>query len=240
MQTPSLITRDGQAILHDPAVLPQVPPQFFDPEWHREKGTVTGQAKGRGQACFLRFDGHDLVLRPYLRGGLMGRINADRFARRGAEPSRAFKEYRLLAWMRAQGLPVPHPVAALYAPKGPFYRAALATSTVEGAQPLADILHARAIDTGDWQCIGAVIRQMHNKGVDHSDLNCRNILLDADHSPWLIDFDKCTRRRAGAWQAGNLARLQRSLHKERGLHPRLHYADADWDALRTGYEAAQP
>jgi 3-deoxy-D-manno-octulosonic-acid transferase len=76
---------------------------------------------------------------------------------------------------------------------------------------------------------------MHALGVDHTDLNCRNILLDAAGQPWLIDFDKCLRRPDGPWTQANIDRLQRSLRKEQAKHLGLHWQDADWQALLEGY-----
>ncbi|MGM0648706.1 MAG: lipopolysaccharide kinase InaA family protein, partial [Bacteroidota bacterium] len=49
--------------------------------------------------------------------------------------------------------------------------------------------------------------------LDHVDLNARNILIDPQHKPWLIDLDRCRLRRPGGWQNANLNRLERSLHK---------------------------
>jgi tRNA A-37 threonylcarbamoyl transferase component Bud32 len=80
---------------------------------------------------------------------------------------------------------------------------------------------------------------MHNAGVDHSDLNCRNILIDAQDKVWLIDFDKCQRRGAGHWRAKNLERLKRSLRKEQAKGAGLHWSQGDWEELLAGYESAK-
>ena len=58
-----------------------------------------------------------------------------------------------------------------------------------------------------------MIRRFHNEGLDHVDLNARNILIDDRDMPWLIDLDRCRLRDPGRWQTGNLARLERSLEK---------------------------
>lgn len=226
---------DGQAILYDPRFLPQITPRIFDLQWLRHNGHLTGSAPGRGQAQFLRVMGHDLVLRPYRRGGMMGRINTQFYLRLGAGRSRAFREFRLLDWMQARGLSVPRPVAARYATLGPLYRADLITERIAGARPLADLLHDATLPGAIWGRIGHCIGQMHALGVDHTDLNCRNILLDAQQKVWLIDFDKCRRRKNGAWKDANLARFRRSLDKETSLHPQLHWSDADWSGLMYGY-----
>jgi tRNA A-37 threonylcarbamoyl transferase component Bud32 len=229
-------TINGQVMLHDPQIIPRITPQVFDPDWQSQQGHVQGTATGRGRAVFLTLAGHDLVLRPFCRGGLMGWINPDLYLRLGADRSRSFREYRLLEWMRGQGLPVPRPVAARYAPFGPLHRADLITLRIPDARPLADILHDRALPPATWATIGHTIRRMHDAGVDHTDLNCRNILLDGASEVWLIDFDKCRRRPPGTWAQDNLARLTRSLQKERLKQPQLHWSGADWPALLAGYE----
>lgn len=138
--------------------------------------------------------------------------------------------------MRRHGLSVPKPVAARYVPSGLCYRADLITERIPQARPLADILMETPLARPIWSKIGDVIRQMHVLDIYHSDLNCRNILLDADMQVWLIDFDKCRHRRNTGWQQHNLSRLRRSLTKEKAKHPELHWSDTDWPALGAGYD----
>lgn len=235
MLTTSTKTVGGQVIWHDTRILPKIDPLFFDIEWHQKRGGVTGSATGRGAAHFLHFEGYDLVLRPFRRGGLIGKINADFYLRLGAHHSRSFQEYSLLEWMGEQGLPVPRPVAARYEPIGLCYRADLVTQFIPQSRPLADILQNTRLPFSMWSKIGTVVRQMHRLGVYHSDLNCRNILIDSKMQVWLIDFDKGRRRKQGKWQAQNLERLKRSLVKERTKQPDLFWEVADWDAFLTGY-----
>lgn len=229
----------GQSIWFDPSLLSQIVLQTFDPDHHRREGNLTGSASGRNTAHFLRLEGHDLVLRAYQRGGLMGKINRSLYLRLGAERSRVFREYSLLEWMHEQGLAVPRPVAARYVPAGAFYRADLITLRIPQAKPLADVLQESELPPDVWSGIGQAIGRMHALGVDHSDLNCRNILLDAQMQAWLIDFDKCCRRAKGAWQDHNLSRLRRSLDKESRKHPALFWLDSDWSSLCAGYSATR-
>jgi 3-deoxy-D-manno-octulosonic acid kinase len=238
MAGPTVIQHSGQVIWHDARILPVVTPDFFDAGWHAARGSLRGAARGRGQSHFLHWGATDLVLRRFRRGGLIGKVNADCYLRLGAMRSRACREYHLLDWMRRAGLPVPRPVAARYAPFGLCYRADLVTERIPDARPLAEILQERALPPAVWSDIGAVIRRMHDAGVDHVDLNCRNILLDGGDAPWLIDFDRCRRRATGSWTGGNLSRLRRSLEKEARMQPGLRWSDADWTALLQGYGAS--
>jgi 3-deoxy-D-manno-octulosonic acid kinase len=66
-----------------------------------------------------------------------------------------------------------------------------------------------------------MIKRFHQAGLDHVDLNARNILIDPHDKPWLIDLDRCRLRSPGKWQKENLARLQRSLMKFESKHEYL-------------------
>ncbi|GED22640.1 3-deoxy-D-manno-octulosonic acid kinase [Halomonas halmophila] len=211
--------RKGQTgILYDADSLcdahgaPQIDPQIFDPEYWRRMDKVVGEAPGRGASLFLDADDNEQwVLRPYRRGGLIARLSNERYLWFGAERSRAFREMRLTAQLYAQGLPVPRPIAAGVMQHGLTYRADLITVRLSGARALADCL-TEADDTL-LQRVGSTIRRFHDVGLDHVDLNARNLLIDQDKKVWLIDLDRCRLRRPGKWQQANLTRLERSLHK---------------------------
>lgn len=230
---------DGQVIWYDSTILPHPEPRLFDPDWLRRTAALTGQSQGRNTAWFLHHAGRDMVLRHYWRGGMVGRFNKDRYLRVPVENSRAMRELTLLRWMRDQGLPVPRAIAARFAPAGPFYRADLLMERINGTLTLADHLLTAPLSAPDWQRVGAVIARMHGLGVHHSDLNCRNILLDGQDQVWLIDFDKCDRRPPGQWAQHNLERLHRSFTKEKAKYPALHWDEAAWQALLAGYRTAQ-
>lgn len=230
---------DGQVIWYDSTVLPQIEPGLFDPDWLRQTAALTGQSQGRNTAWFLHHAGQDMVLRHYWRGGMVGRFNKDLYLRVAMENSRAMREFTLLRWMRDQGLPVPRAVAARYAPAGVFYRADLLMERISDTWTLADHLAKTPLSAPDWERVGAVIARMHGLGVQHADLNCRNILLDGQDQVWLIDFDKCDRRPPGAWSQANLERLHRSFAKEKGKVTGLYWDEAAWLALLAGYRAMQ-
>lgn len=180
-----------------------------------------------------------MVLRHYWRGGMIARINRDSFLRVAPDRSRAMQEYRLLDWMRSQGLAVPRPCAARFRPVagGLFYQADLVTQMLPGTVTLADALAAGPLDTTIWSRIGAAIAQMHGLGVYHSDLNCRNILLDQDGKVWLIDFDKSACRPDGPWKQANFDRLERSLRKEARITPAVRWDAQGWAALQAASSA---
>lgn len=196
-------------------------PTTFDPAWFsaafwQRHDAVVGQAPGRGTSLFvdaarIAVADEQWVLRDYRRGGMAARLSEARYVWTGLERSRAFREMRLTATLFARGLPVPRPVAAQVTRHGVTYAAALLTVRLAGARALADCLEDN--DPALLERVGATIRRFHSAGLDHVDLNVRNLLITPDETVWLIDLDRCRLRRPGGWQNANLERLQRSLAK---------------------------
>ncbi len=221
------------AILFDAARLPQGDPALLDAaRWP--------QAAGRGRGAVRRVEGPFgvAVLRHYRRGGAVARLLGDRYLWTGEENTRAFREFRLLARLRGEGLPVPAPLAAGYTRGGPWYRADLLTAEVPDARTLAETLAAPSADLDAWRSLGVTLARFHAAGVCHADLNAHNLLRDGNGAWWLIDFDRGLLRPPGEWIATRLARLQRSLRKlGAGRQPGQ---DAAWDALLAAHAAGLP
>jgi 3-deoxy-D-manno-octulosonic acid kinase len=211
--------------------------QVFSIDFWQAGDAVTGSSHGRGVTWFVRDRERELVLRHYRRGGLFGKLVQDLYAGVSVPASRAMRELSLLAQMTQAGLPVPPPVGARMTRFGPLYRADLLIGRIAEAGDLLAVLKDSALTPAQWQRIGATIARFHAAGIDHTDLNIHNILLDARGQSWLIDFDKCAQRPAGSWQQANLDRLLRSLHKEKRLHPTLHWHEEHWPALLEGYRS---
>lgn len=230
------ITLDEAVIRYDADLLPDIVSGLFDADYLRSNKLWQASTQGRSQAHFFTQDAREFVLRHFHRGGLIGRINSDLFLRTTPRNSRPFREYDLLAVMFAKGLPVPRPVAARFVPAGLFYRADIITECIPTARPLADVLEDADLPASVWIDIGAAIKALHSNLIFHSDLNARNILLDADHRVWIIDFDKCAQRGAGPWMQGNLDRLKRSFLKIKTASPTLHWSQSNWDNLLLGYQ----
>jgi len=237
MAKPTDMRVKGTVIRYDAQVLSPPQPRVFDVDWLHANQHWRGSTQGRSQAHFFHYAGHDMVLRHFHRGGLMGRVNRDLFARVPATRSRGLMEYDLLTQMRAEGLPVPRPVAARYVPFGLFYRADIITERIDGARPLQDVLLKQPLAAQVWTAIGVAIRDLHDHDVFHSDLNCRNIMLDDALRVWFIDFDKCEKRAQGSWTRANLDRLHRSLTKTQTASPDFSWTAKDWANLEVGYAA---
>ena len=190
-------------------------PRSFD---HRFYGDVARpvDAGGRQAAWFVEGEGWQGVLRGYRRGGLIAKLSRDAYLWQGEARTRSFREYRLLAMMREQGLSVPAPLAAAYWREGLTYRAAIIVERIPDVRPLAHLL-----DESVEGAAAMAIAAMHRLGVWHADLNAFNILLDRQGRAWLIDFDRGTAGGVSDRQRrANLLRLRRSLEKvggERGV-----------------------
>ncbi|WP_110669585.1 3-deoxy-D-manno-octulosonic acid kinase [Salinicola halophilus] len=194
----------------DPA-LPPPGPAWLEPTAWRERGLVTGSAPGRGESLFLDVAGQQWVVRPYRRGGMAAKVSRARYVWPGFERTRAFRELRLTHTLHEQGLPVPVPVAALVTRGGATYRGALITVRLPQTQALETRLGTAS--PALLVEVGRTIRRFHDAGLDHVDLNARNVLVSDTDKVWLIDFDRCRLRTDGPWRERNLARFKRSLER---------------------------
>jgi 3-deoxy-D-manno-octulosonic acid kinase len=209
---------------------------LFDPEYWRARGELVTVTGGRGSAWFIASGARQWVLRHFRRGGFIARLSQDGYVWTGEEGVRAFAEWRLLELLARRGLPVPRPVAARYQRTGLRYRCDLITQRIVDAEPLSAALARRALPEPLWRAVGATVARLHGAGVDHADLNAHNILLGDTVS--VIDFDRGRLRAQGAWRAGNLQRLRRSLAKISRDLPSGRYSEETWGWLTAGYEAA--
>jgi 3-deoxy-D-manno-octulosonic acid kinase len=198
---------------------------------------VVGSAKGRGTTWFVDLTDVIGALRHYRRGGLFGKLVADSYWFTGWTNTRCYQELELLNILNRAGVNTPAPLAARAIKKNLIYKADILTQKVESASDLVDILKNKPLNSAGYYQIGQEIRKMHDVGVNHTDLNIHNILLDHDGKVWLIDFDKCQIESSkGAWKSKNLERLKRSFMKERSKHS-ITWKLSDWDSLVEGYTA---
>lgn len=231
----TLTRQERCVLLHDTALLPELPDEFFSLPFWESRGGISGQAQGRGVTWFLEYEGLSLVWRRYRRGGLIGKFLKQHFLL--TTISRAEQEFLLLRELQALGLPVPAPVAACVTKGWLFYQAEIMTLRIPDAQDLVAILQQQALPDDDWRAIGQLVARFHQHQVYHSDLNSHNILQDRDGKLWLIDFDKCGFREGESWKLQNLARLKRSFEKEARLFPEFHFEARHWQLLLEGYQA---
>ncbi|WP_051275566.1 3-deoxy-D-manno-octulosonic acid kinase [Aestuariibacter salexigens] len=226
----------GHHIIVHPDLQEPVTPQWFMPEHWQQLNAVHGSATGRGAALFIQYNGIEMVLRHYRRGGLIGKLIHVHYLYTGLPGTRAWQEFTLLMYMRKHGLAVPEPIAAQVIRHGLTYRADLITRRIEDAKDVFTLLLDTTLSERNWQDIGNTIRAMHDLQVYHHDLNIHNIMCDKHNKVWLIDFDKCAIRSGHAWKQKNLDRLLRSLRKEQGKHSAFQFSEQDWQQLLVGYQ----
>jgi 3-deoxy-D-manno-octulosonic acid kinase len=175
----------------------------------RDAGCETVWPGGRGKMQVFSFPGGRGVVRYYLRGGVMKKLFHDRYLQK-----RPLAEFRVHYALQRAGLSVPELLGAAWTRSGLFYRGAIATRQVEGTdlgrlqQEQAEIPAERLRDCG------RLIRQMHDFGVWHADLQVRNLLAGEDRC-WIIDFDNARQMKSlSPLQCRrNLLRLLRSIEK---------------------------
>ena len=238
-----VVTEDGDGvILFDAARIPQADRNLLDDS----RWPALGK-RGRGSVKHVQGDFGAGVLRAYRRGGLIARINRERYLWTGEAQTRPFREFRLLARLRAQGLPVPAPLAAGFWRRGPFYRASILTAEISGATTLAECLTEVMSSSKGWQDLGTMLGRFHAAGLCHADLNAHNLLIDPAQHWWLIDFDRGVLRKPDdRWPQGRLTRLNRSLLKLGAAQivgwPQAwqHLLDAHQRSLQLGLSTGKP
>lgn len=228
------------AILWDRQVISEISEaRFVASNWlHSEPVQGVLGSQGRGNTMYVGNVPRQFVLRHYVRGGLIGKLVYDTYVWAGADASRPFREWRLLAKLADSGLRVPRPAAARYRRKGPFYSADLITVRVPNVRALSTCLHEQAGGDKFWHDLGAAIHQFHAQGVFHADMNAYNLQIDNSGYLWMLDFDRGRLLPPGPWQQNTLNRLHRSLQKLRSANPVLHYDERNWELLLEGYFAA--
>jgi len=165
-------------------------------------------------------EGQRMVLRRYLHGGILRAVTRNLYAL----GSRSFRELVLTEEIRSAGIPTIRPLGAIHQSFiFPFYHAYLLTLEVPearnsiqffqdiGSHPVGEVL---ALKRQIIRLAGRVVRQFHDSGFFHADLQLRNLLI-ADHHVLLIDFDRSGRRQnlPEKIRIKNLLRLNRSVDK---------------------------
>ncbi|MEJ2052301.1 MAG: 3-deoxy-D-manno-octulosonic acid kinase [Calditrichaceae bacterium] len=236
--TPKIQHNGQNYILYDADKLENAADLSFERNTLVERGSILGAAEGRGTTLFIQHNGMDMALRHYHRGGLAAKLFTDQYIWTGLKRTRAWREWHLLAKLHQLGLPVPEPVAAQVTRQGLLYQADILTLRIPQAQAVAQILKSQSLTESAWQAIGGCIRQFHDQGVYHADLNANNILLNDQQQVFILDFDRgeiC--RPASNWQQANIDRLLRSFNKIKAGSQTFYFTASDWQSLLKGYQS---
>ena len=168
-------------------------------------------------------DGRRIVLRQYSHGGLFRAITGNLYL----FGARSFRELAITAEIRSCGIPTIEPIGAVHRVTvfPPFYRAYLLTLEVPGALNAIQYLEKIEKDANRDKLrrkrkmighSGLLLRQFHQTGFFHQDLQMKNILVAGDRI-LIIDFDRSYRKRilSTRERMKNLLRLNRSVEKWR-------------------------
>jgi 3-deoxy-D-manno-octulosonic acid kinase len=131
-------------------------------------------------------------------------------------------------------LPVPRPIAARVVRAGPLYQADIVTRLIPDTRPLSSVIRGGTVADEQWLGIGAMLSAFHRAGVDHPDLTAHNVLLGAESSVFLVDFDNARLRLPGPWSRMGLARFERSLRKV-ALETGTEFDAHAWQLVRDAY-----
>lgn len=199
-----------------------VPLRLADPA-ARERLFARAPVRGRGAAPSVPItSAQSMILRRYRHGGLLGALTGALYL----GPGRALAELRVAARAESLGAPVPHVVCLVLWPVwGPFWSALIGTREERAARTLLEL--ARELDAQAERLelareTGRAVKHLHDAGVEHRDLQLRNVLAVAEPGGRrrivVIDLDRAVhhRGRSGvpiAKRAANLGRLLRSAIK---------------------------
>jgi 3-deoxy-D-manno-octulosonic acid kinase len=123
---------------------------------------------------------------------------------------------------RRRGIATPRVMAGAIYPSGPIYRADLVTEYVANGGDLARALFHDDLTGGErmqiLRSVGALVARAAAAGIEHADLNAKNVLLDrsaGEPMPLLLDLDRCRVLAPGVRgdPALMVERLTRSLRK---------------------------
>ena len=172
---------------------------------------------------FALENGKRMVLRQYSHGGLIRAITGNLYF----FGARSFQELAITEEIRSCGIPTIEPIGAIHQVAGfpLFYRAYLLTLEVRGALNAIQYLEGiGARPKGEAPCqkrklirdSGLLLRQFHQSGFFHRDLQLKNILVAEDRI-LIIDFDRSYRKPilSTRERMRNLLRLNRSVEKWR-------------------------
>jgi len=158
---------------------------------------------GRGGTVRVATGQGAVIVRRFRRGGAV-RWLGDRYF--GFRP-RPFREFFVLLRARRRGLPVPEPVAALIDRRRPGYRGMLVMREIEGATPLSALVD-RGVDFDLAAGLADSLRELHDAGLDHPDLNLGNVLLRVRSNGSRLAFVDLDRARLHVESLGRRARTR--------------------------------
>ena len=165
-----------------------------------------------------------MVIRQYSHGGWLQPINRDLYL----FGSRSFQELTLTEEIRSCDIPTIQPIGAIHQLVfPPFYKAYFLSLEIPDAKDLVQYFWEIGAGSSRENTVfkrkiirsaGLLLREFHQSGFFHGDLQLKNILVAGDQL-FLIDFDRSFRKRTLSIRERmkNLLRLNRSVEKWKRL-----------------------
>ena len=155
------------------------------------KKTLTQSDKtlgGRGSVILLDdISGKRVAIKPYLRGGLLGKINRATYF--GGGPTRAAREADLLKRLIPTAVSAPCPLGIIET--GAFARKCwLVMEAIPHDHTLATLNVDDSTLTAIFDALKPQIKVLIEMGIHHVDLHPGNIIITQEMAPVIIDFDK--------------------------------------------------
>lgn len=147
---------------------------------------------GRAQADFITLPSWGkIVVKHYMRGGLMRYISRRRHLRR--RTCRGEQEFRMLQSLREAGVPVPDPLG--WAERGLlFVETWLFLAEIPNSRTLAQLDQTSPAQARELMPkVSELIDSLTEGHLHHVDLHPGNVLIDDQNKVYLIDFDKAAR-----------------------------------------------
>lgn len=172
-------------------------------EWAVVRGRHS--SSGRGAVYHVRLGPVQAAVRHARRGGWM-RLLGDRYLDRRLRP---FCELATSEALRRAGVPTPRVLAAIVTRVRPGYRGDIASEWLEPGHDLEALLRPGAYPTetrsAALRAAGRAVGVAHRAGLDHPDLQHRNLFVrprpDGAWEGFLLDLDRARFRPDGAERA---------------------------------------
>ncbi len=151
---------------------------------------VLGTDTGLSGRASIRFMEPGLVVRTLTHGGALRNVFKTRFL----TLNRSLQELQSSAYLISQGIPTPEIVGLRFKKNGMFYAMEIISRMIPESVDLLAFLEQ--FPNGGSAVIrktGALIRDIHRAQVYHADLHVKNIVLDKEQKPWIIDLDNAYR-----------------------------------------------
>lgn len=198
------------AVAYVPALAGAFTGQWLDPRYWARNGALLGALDSPSGAWLLRDGKRCLQLRQLRRPGL----RAQRFVWRGEAQCRPLQQLAASQAALAAGLAAAPVIAVGWRRSGLFYRAEVLSVCPEALPTLGQAMANGRASLEAWAAAGRCLRRHHDLGIHFPGLSLAQLRVGGADGAVVGDYHRARLRRAGLWQAANLASLRRSIETQ--------------------------